>query len=306
MGFSKLSSKFFVMLSTNKMATRMAKKYGLKLGASRFVAGDKPKHAVETVKQLNQRGMVAMLNFLGEFVHSEEAAAEATENSIKTLDLIHDNSLDANLSVKITSLGLDISKELCLHNLRKILDHAQKRDIFVRIEMEDYSHCQLTLDIYKELRAEYDNIGTVVQSYLYRTEKDMEDLNELNANLRLVKGAFQESSEVAYPKKEDVDRNYEKIVKQHLLNGNYAGIATHDDKMVDEFLRFIKKNDIPREQFEFQMLYGIRTDLQESLTERGYKVRVYVPYGIDWFGYFMRRLAERPENVAFVLKNAFK
>lgn len=301
-----ITGKFFLALSTNKLANRMAKKYGLRLGARRFVAGDKESDAVTTVKALNDQGLHAMLNYLGEFVHSEEEAAEATQNCINTIDIIHDNKLKANLTVKITSLGLDISKELCLQNLRKILDYAKERNIFVRIEMEDYSHCQLTLDIFKELRQEYENIGTVIQAYLYRTEKDMEDMNELKANLRLVKGAYQESSEIAFPKKADVDKSYDKIVKQHLLNGNYAGIASHDDKMIEEFIRFIKENNIPKDQFEFQMLYGIRNDLQKDLVERGYKVRVYVPYGIDWFGYFMRRLAERPENVAFVLKNAFK
>lgn len=284
----------------------MAKKYGLKFGAKRFVAGDKPEQAVATVRELNQKGMAAMLNYLGEFVHSEAEAAQATENCIKTLDLIHDYSLDCNLSVKITSLGLDISKELCLKNLRKVLDHAKERNIFVRIEMEDYTHCQPTLDIFYELRKEYENIGTVIQAYLYRTEKDMEDLNKYNANLRLVKGAYQESSEVAFPKKEDVDKNYDKIVKQHLLNGNYAGIATHDDKAIEEFIRFAEEHNIPKDQFEFQMLYGIRNELQKDLANRGYKVRVYVPYGIDWFGYFMRRLAERPENVSFVIKNSLK
>jgi proline dehydrogenase len=172
--------------------------------------------------------------------------------------------------------------------------------------MEDYSHCQLTLDIYKELRKDYDNIGTVLQSYLYRTEKDIEELNAYNANLRLVKGAYNEPAEVAFPKKSDVDKSYENMIKTHLLNGNYAGIATHDGEMVDKILRFIDENNIPKSQFEFQMLYGIRSDLQSQLAKKGYKVRVYIPYGVDWFGYFMRRLAERPENVAFVLKNAFK
>lgn len=301
-----ITGKFFLSLSTNKLANKMAKKYGLKLGAKRFVAGDLPEHAVATVKEVNKNGMVAMLNYLGEFVFSKEAADEATQNCISTLDLINENNLDCNLSVKISSLGLDISKELCLENLRRILEHAKAHNNFVRIEMEDYAHCQLTLDIYKELIKEYDNIGTVIQAYLYRTEKDMEELNEYKANLRLVKGAYQESSEVAFPKKEDVDKNYDKIVKQHLLNGNYAGIASHDGEMIEEFIRFATENNIPKSQFEFQFLYGIRNDLQQELTNRGYKVRVYVPYGTDWFGYFMRRLAERPENVAFVLKNAFK
>lgn len=303
---SKVLSKVFISLSHNQVANKMAKKYGLKFGAARFVAGNSIENAVKCVRELNQNGMVAMLNYLGEFVSSENEAAKAADNCIKTLDAIYESGIDSNLSVKISSLGLDISKEVCLKNLRRVLDKAKEYGNFVRIEMEDYSHCQLTLDIYKELRKEYDNIGTVLQAYLYRTEKDLEDLNAYNANLRLVKGAYNEPADVAFPKKSDVDKNYENMIKTHLLNGNYAGIATHDGEMVDKILRFVDENKIPKSQFEFQMLYGIRNDLQSQLSKKGYKVRVYIPYGVDWFGYFMRRLAERPENVAFVLKNAFK
>lgn len=284
----------------------MAKKYGLKFGAKRFVAGDAIDQAVACVRKINENGMVTMLNYLGEYVFTEEAAQEATRNCIKTLDAIHQSGIDSNLSVKITSLGLDISKELCIRNLKQILEQAKRYGNFVRIEMEDYSHCQLTLDIYKELRQEYDNIGTVLQAYLYRTEEDIDDLNHYNANLRLVKGAYKEPSDVAFPKKADVDKNYETIIKKHLLNGNYAGLATHDDAMIEKIIQFTKKYQIPKNQFEFQMLFGIRSDLQKKLADQGYKVRVYVPYGVDWFGYFMRRLAERPENVTFVLKNTFK
>ena len=303
---SKVLSKVFITLSHNQTANKMAQKYGLKFGAARFVAGNSIENAVKCVRELNRNGMVAMMNYLGEYVHSEDEAAKAADNCIKTLDAIHQSGIDSNLSVKISSLGLDISKEVCLTNLRRILDKAKEYGNFVRIEMEDYSHCQLTLDIYKELRKDYDNIGTVLQSYLYRTEKDIEELNAYNANLRLVKGAYNEPAEVAFPKKSDVDKSYENMIKTHLLNGNYAGIATHDGEMVDKILRFIDENNIPKSQFEFQMLYGIRSDLQSQLAKKGYKVRVYIPYGVDWFGYFMRRLAERPENVAFVLKNAFK
>jgi len=301
-----LLSNTFQSLAKNKFANKMAKRYGLKLGASRFVAGDQIEQAVQIVKGLNEKGIVAMLNYLGEFVSTEEEANIATHNCIMTLEAIHENNIDSNLTVKITSLGLGVSKELCMSNLRKILKRAKELNNFVRIEMEDFSHCQITLDIYKELKLEYDNIGTVIQAYLYRTEKDIEDLNEYNANLRLVKGAYNEPANVAYPKKADVDKNYESITKKHLINGNYGGIATHDDKVIQEMIRFTQENNIPKTQFEFQMLYGIRTDLQTQLSDDGFKVRVYVPYGIDWFGYFMRRLAERPENVTFVLKNTFK
>lgn len=302
----QLLSNTFQTLAKNKTANKMAQKYGLKFGAKRFVAGDSIQQAVACVRKLNENGMVAMLNYLGEYVYTEEAAQEAANNCIRTLDAIHQSNIDSNLSVKITSLGMDISRELCIRNLKQILNRAKAYGNFVRIEMEDYSHCQLTLDIYKELREEYDNIGTVIQAYLYRTEDDIDDLNKYKANLRLVKGAYKESSEVAFPKKSDVDKNYETIIKKHLLNGNYAGLATHDDAMIKKIIQFTEENHIPKNQFEFQMLYGIRSDLQKQMADQGYKVRVYVPYGTDWFGYFMRRLAERPENVAFVLKNTFK
>ena len=303
---ASLLSNTFQGLAKNKTANKMALRYGLRLGANRFVAGEKEEEAVACVKKLNNLGCTTMLNYLGEYVFTEEAADNATYHCIKTLDLIYNNQLDSNLSVKATSLGLDISKEVCLKNLRKILDHAQKYGIFVRIEMEDYSHCQLTLDMYKELRGEYENVGTVLQAYLYRTLDDINDLNQYKANLRLVKGAYKESAEVAFQEKADVDKNYFKMVKKHLLNGNYAGIASHDDAVVKEVIKFTKENNIPKSQFEFQMLHGIRGDLQQRLAKEGYKVRVYVPYGVDWFGYFMRRLAERPENVTFVVKNLFK
>lgn len=193
-----------------------------------------------------------------------------------------------------------------MKNMRKILDRAKLHNNFVRIDMEDYDHCQISLDIYKELRKEYDNVGLVIQAYLYRTEQDIADLNQLNANLRLVKGAYKESPQVAFPEKKDVDENYKKIIKQHLLNGNYTAVASHDEAMIEYTKSVVREHQIPKEQFEFQMLYGICEDIQARLVKEGYKVRVYVPYGVDWFGYFMRRLAERPANVWFVLKNLLK
>ncbi|MFC2947644.1 proline dehydrogenase family protein [Virgibacillus sediminis] len=303
---SKVLTNTFSSLSRNQIANKLAKKYGLKFGASRFVAGDNISDAVKHVRALNNNGMAAMLNYLGEFVTSEEEADLATENCIRTLDAINKYGLDCNLTVKPTSLGLDLDKEVTLTNLKKILDVAKEYDNFVRVEMEDYSHCQVTLEIFKELKAEYDNVGTVLQAYLYRTEKDIDDLNRYNANLRLVKGAYNEPPNIAFPNKAEVDESYEAIIKTHLLNGNYAGVASHDPKIIREVIKFTKENNISKGQFEFQMLYGIRPELQRKLAENGYKMRVYVPYGIDWFGYFMRRLAERPENVSFVLKNTIK
>lgn len=303
---ANILSSTFQVLANNSYANKMAKKHGLKFGAKRFVAGNEIGQAVETIQMLNNQNMGGIFNYLGEFVTSAKDAEEATINCIKTLEAIHENKLDANLTLKITSLGLGVSKELCLKNLREILSKAEQYNIFVRIEMEDYYHCQLTLDIFKELKTEYSNIGTVIQAYLFRTEQDIEDLNEYNANLRLVKGAYKESSEVAYPKKSDVDQNYEDIIKTHLINGNYAAIASHDDKIIDMVIKFTEDNHISKDKFEFQMLFGIRLDLQNKLVDMGYRVQVYVPYGDDWFGYFMRRLAERPENVTFVVKSLFK
>jgi proline dehydrogenase len=178
--------------------------------------------------------------------------------------------------------------------------------VFVTIDMEDYSRCQKTLDIFKQLKTEYDNVGTVLQAYLYRTANDIEDLKDYHPNLRLVKGAYKESPEVAFPDKKDVDENFKKIIKMHLLNGNYTAVATHDDAIIEYTKQLVKEYNIPNSQFEFQMLYGIRPERQEQLVREGYTMRVYVPYGTDWYGYFMRRLAERPANVAFVLKGIFR
>ncbi|WP_275677370.1 proline dehydrogenase [Neobacillus drentensis] len=296
----------FQSLGKNSSANKLAKKYGLRFGANRFVAGESIKSAIEAVKRLNSEEKVVTLDHLGEFVYTEEEALESAAMCIQTLDAINEAGVNSNLSLKMSSLGLDISKELCMKNMRKILDRAKLYNNFVRIDMEDYAHCQLSIDIYKELRKEYDIVGLVIQAYLYRTEQDIAELNMLNANLRLVKGAYKESPTVAFPEKTDVDENYKKIIKQHLLNGNYTAIATHDETMIEYTKSVVKEHQIPKEQFEFQMLYGICEDIQTKLVKEGFKVRVYVPYGVDWFGYFMRRLAERPANVWFVLKNLLK
>jgi proline dehydrogenase len=296
----------FQSLGKNTSANKLAKKYGLRFGAARFVAGDSIRAAIDAVKKLNSDGKVVTLDHLGEFVYTEEEALESAAMCIQTLDAIEEAGVNSNLSLKMTSLGLDISKELCMRNMRNILDRAKLHNNFVRIDMEDYEHCQISLDIYKELRKDYDNVGLVIQAYLYRTEQDIADLNLLNANLRLVKGAYKESPAVAFPEKKDVDDNYKKIIKQHLLNGNYTAVASHDEAMIEYTKSVVSEYKIPKEQFEFQMLYGICEDIQARLVKEGFKVRVYVPYGVDWFGYFMRRLAERPANVWFVLKNLLK
>lgn len=296
----------FQSLGKSRTANRLAKRYGLRFGAARFVAGETIAQSIDAVRQLNGDGRMATLDHLGEFVFSAEEAEESADMCIRTLDAIAQSEVQANLSLKMTSLGLDIDRELCLANMRRILNRARQYGNFVRIDMEDYAHCQLSLDIYRELREEYGNVGIVIQAYLYRTEQDVADLNALKANLRLVKGAYKESAEVAYPKKSDVDENLKRIIKLHLLNGNYAAVASHDEAIIDYTKALVEAEGIDRSAFEFQMLYGICDDLQKRLVREGYRVRVYVPYGIDWFGYFMRRLAERPANVWFVLKNMMK
>ncbi|WGV61042.1 proline dehydrogenase [Brevibacillus brevis] len=297
---------FFLFLSKNKTLNSAAKKWGLRFGASRFVSGQTIAEAINAVSKLNQQGLVCTLDHLGEFVFSVEEANESADYCIKTLDAIHQSGVDCNLSLKMTSLGLDISRELCMDNMRRILDSAKKNgNIFVRIDMEDYAHNQVTMEILNELLQEYDNVGTVIQAYLYKASDDIDSLKDKKVNFRLVKGAYKESPEVAYPNKPDVDENYKKIIKQHLLNGGYAAVATHDDNIIDFVKKLEKEHSIPRTQFEFQMLYGIRTQSQIDLAREGYKMRVYVPYGNDWYGYFMRRLAESPANVKFVLKGMF-
>ncbi|NMH68420.1 proline dehydrogenase [Bacillus sp. RO3] len=297
---------FFLFLSKNKPMTKLAKKYGLRFGAGRFVAGSSILQAVEVIRELNSQNLVVTIDYLGEFVDSEREANEMALECVEAVRAIGRENLKSQLSLKMTSMGLDISEEIVMKNMRLILDEATRQDVFVTIDMEDYSRCGKTLDIFKRLKSEYDNIGTVIQAYLYRTEKDMEDLNAYSPNLRLVKGAYKESPEVAFPEKKDVDDNFKRIIKTHLLNGNYTAIATHDDEMIEYTKKLVEEYNIPRDQFEFQMLFGIRVERQHELVKEGYKMRVYVPYGTDWYGYFMRRLAERPANVAFVLKGVMK
>jgi proline dehydrogenase len=286
--------------------TKAAKRYGLRFGAARFVAGETIELAAAAIKELNKRGLDVTIDYLGEFIDNEAEANEMAEHSIKAIETIGRKDLQSQLSLKMTSMGLDISDEGVLRNMRRILEAAKTYNVFVTIDMEDYSRCGKTIEIFKRLKKEYDNVGTVIQAYLYRTVKDLDDLNQFHPNLRLVKGAYKESPRVAFPEKKDVDENFKKIIKMHLVNGNYTAVATHDDAIIEFTKRFVKENNIPNSQFEFQMLYGIRPERQLELVKEGYKMRVYVPYGTDWYGYFMRRLAERPANVAFVLKGMVK
>lgn len=302
----KALKNFFLYLSKNRLLNASAKKVGLKFGAKRFIAGETFEQAAKKIKKLNDDGLVVTVDYVGEFIETEKEANEMTEGSINAIKTIRKHNLNSHLSLKMTSMGLDISDEVVLRNMRRILDTAKENNVYVTIDMEDYSHCQKTIDIFHILAKEYKNLGTVIQSYLYRSEKDVEDISQYAPMIRFVKGAYKESSEVAYPDKKDIDQNLEKLIKQYLNYGHYTMVASHDEKIIEFTKTYAKENNIPKSQFEFQMLYGICVDLQKKLVKEGYTVRVYVPYGTDWYGYFMRRLAEKPSNVMLVLKGLFK
>ena len=282
---------------------RMAKGF-----ANRFVAGETLDTALIAVKQLNAKGITATLDLLGESVRNEQEARESASAYITMLDRIQEEGLDANASVKLTAMGLDISEDLCVANMQNILDRAQEQQTFVRLDMESSDYTQKTLDLfYERLYPSYrGNVGIVLQSYLYRTFSDVEEANKASARVRLCKGAYKEPATVAYPEKKDVDDSYVRCMQALLTNGHYPGIATHDEAIVDATKRFARENDISNDNFEFQMLYGVRRDLQEKLVREGYRMRVYVPFGTQWYPYLMRRLAERPANVAFITGNIVK
>ncbi len=273
----------------------------------RFVAGEELTDAIEAIRQLNRQGISASFDHLGESITSELETHEEVNEYVHVLDSISVGELDSNVSVKLTQLGLDVSQDLCYRNARTIVEAAVRcNNNFVRIDMEESSKTDATLQVFKRLRADFENVGIVIQAYLFRSEKDIEDLLKLGARIRICKGAYKEPSSVAFPNKADVDANYIKLTKLLLSSGAYHGIATHDENMIAATTKFAKDQSISPDKFEFQMLYGIRRDLQDKLVREGYRMRVYVPYGRYWYPYFMRRLAERPANMWFVLRNAMK
>ena len=272
----------------------------------RFVAGEELGKAVEAIRQLNTKAISASFDHLGESIKSEGETRQEVREYLRVLDQIEKNGLDSNVSVKLTQLGLDVDQELCYENARAIVEAAGRYQNFVRIDMEDSTKTDATISIFKRLRQEFGNVGIVVQSYLYRTESDVKDLLQLGARIRLCKGAYKEPETVAFQDKADVDKNYVHVMKMLLVSGIYHGIATHDENMITATRQFAAENGIAPDQYEFQMLFGIRRHLQEKLVKEGYRMRVYVPYGEYWYPYFMRRLAERPANVWFVLKNILK
>jgi proline dehydrogenase len=275
---------------------------------TRFVAGDNIDETIPIIRQLNAENCTASFDHLNEAVGSaDEAEKEVTEYRT-ILAKIDETKIRSNVSIKLTQFGLGIDPELAYRNARRVVEEAHQRGNFVRVDMEDSSVTQPTIDIFKRLRAEFglDNVGIVLQSYLYRTLADAQELIKLPARIRICKGAYLEPPEVAFPEKKDVDANYIKVMQVLLASGIYHGIATHDPKMIDATIDFAKREGIGKEKYEFQMLYGVRRDLQRQLARDGFNLRIYVPYGKHWYPYFMRRLAERPANIWFVLKNLAK
>ncbi len=275
---------------------------------TRFVAGEDIEETIAAIREVNAHKATASFDHLNESVTKVAETEAEVREYLRILERIDATGIRSNVSIKLTQFGLDIDPELTYKNARTVVADAARRGNFVRVDMEGSAVTQITIDIFKRLRAEFglDDVGIVVQSYLRRTETDVRDLLKIPARIRLCKGAYNEPPEVAFPDKKDVDDNYVKLMQILLASGTYHGIATHDPAMIDATVDYAQRHGIGKETFEFQMLYGVRRDLQVQLAGDGYNMRVYVPYGKHWYPYFMRRLAERPANVWFVMKNLLK
>ena len=274
--------------------------------ARRFVAGEEITEAIAAVKELNRKGFTATLDNLGEFVNTKEEATGASDEYLRALDEIQNNAVNSNVSLKLTQFGLLLDEAFCEKNVERVVTRARDYKNFVRIDMENSPVTDATLRIFSNLRKKYDNVGIVLQAYLFRTEKDLSDMLQLKSRTRLCKGAYKEPPEISFKKKSDTDSNYVKLMKILLKSGIYHGIATHDPNMIQATKNFVVQENISQDTFEFQMLYGIRRDLQDQLIKEGYQMRIYVPYGRDWYSYLMRRMAERPANLLFVARNFFR
>ena len=316
---------FLIYLSQAGWAQRMVTGWSFAWNvASRFVAGETNEEAMAVVRKLNAKGINATLDQLGEHTSMAEEAVQSTEQILGILDAIEEADVRAGVSIKLTQIGMGLDSTICRQNLRRILERAQEYKNFVRIDIEDTPYTDITIEAYNAMLAnDYspETVGMAVQSYLYRAEEDTRKMLEDRTRFRLIKGAYKEPPDLAYPKKEDVDANFDLLTKILMAAALAAGspkvsedgrippipaIATQDDKRVDFAKQYAKKIELDKEAFEFQMLYGIRRDLQNQLIEEGYQVRVYVPFGTQWYPYFMRRLAERPANLWFFISNFFK
>lgn len=294
---------FFIKLSENRVLNSAAQKYGLKMGAQSVVAGTNIEDTIKSIKELNAHGISCTVDNLGEFVFEKSEATAAKNQILAVIEAIHEHKVDAHISLKPSQLGLDIDYNFCYENLKEIVALAASYDIFVNFDMEDHARLQPSFDLMETLSQEYDNIGTVIQAYFYSSIENIEKYK--NYRLRIVKGAYKEPASVAYQDKKDIDAEYIKLIEYHLLHGKFTSIATHDHNVIDHVKRFVKHHNIPNEKFEFQMLYGFRREMQLALAKEGYNFCTYVPFGVDWYGYFMRRLAERPQNLSLVTKQVF-
>jgi proline dehydrogenase len=283
---------------------RFVQRYGFRLGAARFVAGESLDAAVPVLRRLNEKGLLTNTTLLGEGVRDEAETREVVDGYLEVLDRIHAEGLRTNVALKLTHLGLSIDEELAQRNLAELVEHAAEHRNFVRIDMEESRHVDATLRIYRRLRERgHENVGAVLQAYLFRTEADLAALLPLSPNLRLVKGAYLEPAEIAYPRKRDVDAAYVRLLETSLAAGGFTAVATHDETLIEHTIAFAGEREIPQERFQFQMLYGIASGLQLDLVRRGFDVLVATPYGPEWYRYLMRRLAERPANLLFLLRS---
>jgi proline dehydrogenase len=304
------STLLYLARSKRAKATLMALP-GARRASRRFVAGETLNDTIGAVRALNEKGLLVSLDHLGENVYSAADADRAVQAYLETLERIAQTGVKANVSLKLTQLGLDVGEAVCMANVRRVLNCAQTHQNFVRIDMEGSAYTEKTLHVFRALRQEFSNVGIVIQAYLRRSEADVRELAAEGANIRLCKGAYQEPPNVAFPQKSDVDANFVKLVEIFLddaarAKGAYIGVATHDERMIEATKAYATQHAIGKDQFEFQMLYGVRPQAQTQLAADGYKVRVYVGYGTEWYPFFMRRLAERPANLGFILKNLFR
>jgi proline dehydrogenase len=307
-----LMRTFFLALSRSERLRQMALGFGpARKLARRFTAGETLEEAIAAVQKLNRQGLQATLDHLGESVTSETEARDAATAILDLLDAIEDSGIQSGVSVKLTQLGLELSPALAAENLRRIVARASEAWRFVRIDMENAEYVQQTLDLFEALWAQYKNLGVVIQSYLRRSAADVERLVQLGASVRLVKGAYDESPEVAFVDKAEIDASFNQLMEQLFgeeaqANGVFPAIATHDAKLIDSTKAYADRGNVARDSFEFQMLLGVRSRLQQQLVAEGYRVRAYVPYGDQWYPYLMRRLAERPANAYLLLRNLIR
>jgi proline dehydrogenase len=299
---AKLSKAFFLWASHRRFLGWIATAFPLtRRMVRRFVPGESLADAIATLESLQDQGMRWTVDVLGESVASEAMATAAADRYIETLDALAERGLEANVSVKLTQMGLGIDREFCVANVQRIVARAKSVGAFVRIDMEDHTKTSQTLEIVREVRASYPEVGAVIQSYLRRSADDIATLNAEGIRVRLCKGAYDEPATVAFRTRDEVDRSYIELMETLLTQGNYPGLSTHDDRLIDHALAFVKEHAIDPARYEFQMLYGVRRDLHERLVGLGQTVRIYVPYGSQWFPYYMRRLGERPQNVMSIL-----